>query len=124
MVLLVHGSLQCYDIFCLEVLNMTFKFNNVYVNNVSTVTGPYEKEGPLGKKFDKCYDDLYFEEKSWEKAESKLFEESIDILLNKSKKALWGRILPYLQIKVTIRVYIYGLPLLPTIHKELRWQSL
>ena len=65
---------------------MTFKFNNVYVDNVSTVAGPYEKAGPLGKKFDKCYDDLYFNEKTWEKAESKLFEESIDILLNKSKK--------------------------------------
>lgn len=65
---------------------MTFKFNNVFVNNTSTVTGPYEKEGPLGNKFDKSYDDLYNGEKSWEKAEVKLLEESIDILLNKSNK--------------------------------------
>ncbi len=65
---------------------MTFKFSKVYVNNVSTVGGPYEKKGPLGKKFDKTYDDLYIEEDSWEKAEVKLLEESIDILLNKSKK--------------------------------------
>lgn len=65
---------------------MTFKFNNVYVNGTSTVTGPYEKDGPLGNKFDKSYDDLYNGEKSWEKAEVKLLEESIDILLNKSKK--------------------------------------
>ena len=62
---------------------MTFKFNNVYVNGTSTVTGPYEKRGPLGNKFDKSYDDLYTGEKSWEKAEVKLLEESIDILLNK-----------------------------------------
>lgn len=65
---------------------MTFKFSKAYVNNVSTVGGPYEKKGPLGKKFDKTYDDLYIEEDSWEKAEVKLLEESIDILLNKSKK--------------------------------------
>lgn len=65
---------------------MTFKFSKAYVNNVSTVGGPYEKKGPLGKKFDKTYDDLYIEENSWEKAEVKLLEESIDILLNKSKK--------------------------------------
>ena len=65
---------------------MTFKFSKVYVNNVSTVVGPYEKEGPLGNKFDKTYDDLYIDENSWEKAEVKLLEESVDILLNKSKK--------------------------------------
>lgn len=65
---------------------MTFKFSKAYVNNMSTVGGPYEKKGPLGKNFDKTYDDLYIEEDSWEKAEVKLLEESIDILLNKSKK--------------------------------------
>ena len=65
---------------------MTFKFNEVYLNSTATVTGPYENEGPLKGKFDKSYEDLYNGEKSWEKAEIKLFEESIDILLNKSKK--------------------------------------
>lgn len=65
---------------------MTFKFNNVYVGNTATVVGPYEKEGPLGNKFDKTYDDLYNGEKSWEKAEAKLLSESVDILLKKSKK--------------------------------------
>ena len=39
---------------------MTFKYNNVYVNDTSTVTGPYEKDGPLEKYFDKSYKDLYF----------------------------------------------------------------
>ena len=67
---------------------MTFKFSKVYVNNVSTVVGPYEKKGPLGNKFDKTYDDLYIDENSWEKAEVKLLEESVDILLNKSKKKI------------------------------------
>ena len=65
---------------------MTFKFNNVYVENTSTVVGPYEKNGPLGDKFDKCYNNFYCEEKSFEDAEVRLIEESIDILLKKSQK--------------------------------------
>ena len=65
---------------------MTYKYNNVYVMESSTVVGPYEKKGPLGDKFDKSYDDLYNGEKSWEQSEVKLLEESIDILLKKINK--------------------------------------
>lgn len=65
---------------------MTFKFKNVYLNGVATVTGPFEKEGPLGKYFDKTYNDLYFGEKTFEKGETKLLQESIDIVLSKVKK--------------------------------------
>ncbi len=65
---------------------MTFKYNNVYLNNTGTVTGPYEANGPLSKYFDKSYQDLYFGMKTWEQAESKLIENSVDILLNKLKK--------------------------------------
>ena len=43
---------------------MTFKYNNVYVQDTATVAGPYEKKGPLKKYFDKTFDDLYFKEKS------------------------------------------------------------
>ena len=65
---------------------MTYKYDNVYIEDFSTVVGPYEKKGPLGEKFDKGYDDLYNGEKSWEQAEVKLLEESINILLKKIKK--------------------------------------
>lgn len=65
---------------------MTFKFNDVYIENTATVVGPYEKNGPLGDKFDKCYDDFYCGEKVFEDAEVKLLEESIDILLRKTRK--------------------------------------
>ena len=65
---------------------MTFKYNNVYINDTATITGPYESKGPLSKFFDKSYDDLYFGAKTWELAEIKLIEESIDILLNKMNK--------------------------------------
>lgn len=64
---------------------MTTKYNNVYLQDASTVTGPYEKNGPLSKYFDKSYDDLYAGEKTWEQAEVKLLQESIEILLKKVK---------------------------------------
>ena len=53
---------------------MTLYFDNVYVDNTSCVVGPYEKNGPLGNLFDKCYDDFYFGEKSVEDAEVKMIE--------------------------------------------------
>ena len=65
---------------------MTFKYNNVYINETSTVVGPYEAKGPLAKYFDKSYSDFYFNEKTWEQAEIKSIYDSVEILLNKSKK--------------------------------------
>ena len=65
---------------------MTTKYNNVYLNEVSTVTGPYEADGPFSKLYDKSYNEFYFETKTWEQAESKLIDDSIDILLTKIGK--------------------------------------
>ncbi len=62
---------------------MTFKYNNVYINETSTVVGPYENIGPLSKFFDKKYDDFYFGEKTWEQAEIRAIKDSVEILLNK-----------------------------------------
>ena len=62
---------------------MTFKYNNVYINNTSTVAGPYEAKGPFSKFYDKTYKDLYFGQKSWEQAETKAINESVEILLKK-----------------------------------------
>lgn len=62
---------------------MTFKYNNVYINETSTITGPYEAKGPLSKLFDKSYDDFYFGEKSWEQAEIRSITDSVELLLNK-----------------------------------------
>jgi len=64
---------------------MTFKFNNVYINETSTLTGPYEAKGPFNKLYDKSYNEFYFGKDTWEQAETKLIEESVDILLRKSK---------------------------------------
>ena len=65
---------------------MTTKYENVYINTYSTIAGPYEEKGPFGKLYDKTYDNLYFGEKTWEEAESKLIQESIDIALTKINK--------------------------------------
>ena len=64
---------------------MILTFRNVYLDNVSTVCGPYEERGPLGHNFDKKYSNLYMREKSFEKAEIRLLEDSIKILLKKAK---------------------------------------
>lgn len=65
---------------------MTTTYKNVYVKETSTIAGIYEENGPLKKYFDKTYtNDLYFGEKSWEKAEIKLLKDSISLLLEKSK---------------------------------------
>ena len=64
---------------------MILNFRNVYLDNASTVCGPYEAKGPLHKNFDKHYNDLYAHEKSFEKAEIRLLEDSIKILLRKTK---------------------------------------
>lgn len=65
---------------------MTIKYNNVYINETATVTGPYEKKGPLHGYFDKGYDDFYFNMPTWEQAEGKLIEDAVDILLSKVGK--------------------------------------
>lgn len=65
---------------------MTFKYNNVYINDTSTIAGLYESKGPLSKLFDKTYNDFYFGEKSFEKAEIKMVLESVEILLKKINK--------------------------------------
>ncbi|AIQ11979.1 stage V sporulation protein AD [Paenibacillus durus] len=47
----------------------------------SAVVGPEEGEGPLASDFDFVYDTLKMNEKTWEKAERRLFEKSIRLAL-------------------------------------------
>ena len=63
---------------------MTEKIKNVYIKDTSLVVGPLESKGPYVKYFDKTYD-TYCIDKSFEKSEIKLAEESVKILLNKTK---------------------------------------
>lgn len=63
---------------------MTFNYKNVYIKDTATVVGPYEKNGPLKNYFDKSYKDLYFGEKSFEKAEVKLVKDALVLLMKKT----------------------------------------
>lgn len=67
---------------------MNIKFNNVYVENVSTVAGPFVIEGPLKGKFDKTFGDFYDGEKTFEQCEIKELENAINILLEKSNHSI------------------------------------
>ena len=67
---------------------MTQEYENVYINDTATISGPYEAKGSLSNFFDKSYKDLYFGSKSWEDAEIKMLGECIDILLQKTKKKI------------------------------------
>ena len=65
---------------------MTIKYNNVFIEDTYTICGNYENDGPLSKYFDKKYKkDLYFGEKSWEKAEIHLLKEANKSILEKNK---------------------------------------
>lgn len=65
---------------------MTTKYKNVYIKDTYTICGNYENDGPLSKYFDKKYEkDLYFGEKSWEKAEVHILKEANKNILEKNK---------------------------------------
>jgi len=51
----------------------------------ASVAGKKEAEGPLSHHFDKTSTDTYFGEKTWEQAEKKMQQETLDILLSKAK---------------------------------------
>ena len=56
----------------------TIKLENTpKILQTSSVVGPKESSGPLSQYFDKHIDDIFFGEKSFEKAESKFMKTSI-----------------------------------------------
>lgn len=66
----------------------TITFQNVFVSSRACAVGPLEAQGPLKGKFDFCFDDLYCNEKSFEKAEQKLLYSSIDLAIRKSELSI------------------------------------
>ena len=65
--------------------DQTFVFENAFVIEGFAVAGPKEKQGNLGNIFDFCLQDDKFDEKSFEKAECKMFKFAIDGVINKAK---------------------------------------
>ena len=68
-----------------KIGNQTYSLEgNVSILDTACIVGPKEKQGPLSKFFDKCIDDEFWGEDSWEKAESKFIKETAELAINKS----------------------------------------
>src|SRR5690606_18125880 len=62
----------------------TWKFDRQpHIISTATIVGPDEAKGPLKDSFDKCYDNLEINEKTWEKAERQLLSEATSLALSK-----------------------------------------
>ena len=48
------------------------------------MSGPKEANGPLAKYFDTCLEDEFWGEKTWEKSESKIIKETVNMSIAKS----------------------------------------
>ena len=53
----------------------------------NSIVGPKESDGPLSKYFDKTLEDEFWGEKTWEKAESKILKENVNMLISKASIA-------------------------------------
>lgn len=62
----------------------TWKYSNVRILASAVAVGPKEGQGPLKDDFDIIHEDLYIGQNTWEKAERKLFEEALDLCIEKS----------------------------------------
>ncbi len=63
----------------------TLELNNKpAILGYASVVGKKESEGPLGKLFDQCHSDTTLGETSWEKAESRLQNEAVNLALFKA----------------------------------------
>ncbi len=65
----------------------TVSFENIpSIKETAATVGKKEGEGPLAADFDVILDDDYYGEKSWEKAESKLQEQTAKLVLKKAER--------------------------------------
>ena len=55
-----------------------------HILQTASIVGPKEAHGPLAEYFDKCVEDEFYGEKSWEKAESKFMKETSSLVLSKA----------------------------------------
>ena len=68
-----------------KIGKQTIQFiNSPVILNTASIVGPKESQGPLAKYFDKCLEDEFWGETSWEKAESKMIKEAANQAVNKS----------------------------------------
>ena len=64
----------------------TIKFNNPpTITSTACIVGPKEGQGPIAKYFDQCLEDEFWGEETWEKAESKIIKETVNMAITKSE---------------------------------------
>lgn len=69
----------------MKVGNQTIKFkNSPKIFDTSSIVGPKEMQGPLAQHFDMHNDDIFFGEKTFEKAESRMMNDCINNLFTKT----------------------------------------
>ena len=69
-----------------KIGKQTIKFDTPpVIVECSSIVGPKESDGPLAKYFDKCLDDEFWGEETWEKAESKIIKETVNTAISKSQ---------------------------------------
>lgn len=65
--------------------SQTLQFDNpITILSSASIVGPKEANGPMAKYFDKCLEDEFWQEKTWEKAESKIIKETVNMSIVKS----------------------------------------
>lgn len=68
----------------MKIGKQTIKLENTpKIFETASIVGPKETEGPLSIYFDVKIDDVFYGEKSFEKAESKMMKTCVDLLLSK-----------------------------------------
>ena len=68
-----------------KIGSQTLKFDSPpTILETASIVGPKESNGPLSKYFDKCLEDEFWGESSWEKAESKIIRETSNLVISKS----------------------------------------
>ncbi len=69
-----------------KIGKQTIKFDTPpVIVECGSIVGPKESDGPLAKFFDQCLDDEFWGEETWEKAESKIIKETVNIAISKSE---------------------------------------
>ena len=68
-----------------KIGKQTIRFNNPpTISDCACIVGPKEAQGPLAKYFDQTLEDEFWGEKTWEKAESKIIKETVNMVIAKS----------------------------------------
>jgi len=78
--------LQRKEVFMNKIGKQTIKFDSPpTIVETASIVGPKEADGPLAGYFDQCLDDEFWGEKTWEKAESKIIKETVNMAISKSR---------------------------------------